>query len=84
MPENTYQILEHETEFKDSFCVTTKFRGINPWVKVNTRTYKRLTECDEDFKKEFYGRQYQHEKKFIKFINGYSLLGSLLGKIEGH
>jgi uncharacterized protein len=35
-----------------NFLITSKFRGINPWVLVNSK-YERITSLDEDLAKEY-------------------------------
>ena len=49
----SYKNLIKVTKPQDSDTVIkTKFRGIDPWVKINNE-YKRLSEIDLDYKQEF-------------------------------
>lgn len=53
-----HRIMNHKkyytlsTKAKHTNHIHNKHRGIDPWVKVDN-TYKRLTECDADFEREF-------------------------------
>lgn len=83
--EDTYQILEGESDSYDCLKISTKFRGINPWVKEDDKAAPaHLTELSDNFKKLYYGILYQHQTEAtIRFVNGYALLASAINALGG-
>jgi hypothetical protein len=65
-PEKFYSIVDIADEAE--YCITSKFRGINPWVLIGSQC-KRLLDIDDELAKEFEGaREIVQQGWFVKTI----------------
>lgn len=82
--EETYQILEGESDSYDCLKISTKFRGINPLIEIGNNNLQRLTDVNEKFRDLFYGILYKHQAETtIRFTNGYAFLASAINALGG-
>lgn len=49
-------------------CINEKFRGIDPWIKINNE-FKRLSELDKDFKQKFLDTKNKLDKGWNVILN---------------